>query len=166
MLLHVTRMKFITILKILVVLRKLSLVSGLTEMVSTIFNSVLLLCTSIRIMFLLFYIPLPHTMFWLTTFCTFSLSLSGFFFFFWFVVIFVLGFVSFFSSLTSQALSWVVSSLCRIWKPVKEVFFRSHWKELTWNLCTVRYEGNLWEDWAWSFLQHAFKRVSSSQSIN
>lgn len=139
-------MKFITILKIIVVLRKLSLVSGFTEMVSTIFSSVFLLCTSIGIMFLLFYIPLPHTMTWLTAFCTISLSLSVFFFFF---------FLFFFSLLTSQALSWVVSSLCRIWKPVKEVFFRSHWKELTWNLCTVRYEGNLWEDWAWSFLQHA-----------
>lgn len=90
-----------------------------------------------------------------------SLSLSldfcfGLLFLFWI----------FFSLLTSQALSWVVSSLCRIWKLVKEVFFRSHWKELTWNLCTVRYEGNLWEDWAWSFLQHAFIGVSSSQSIS
>lgn len=49
----------------------------------------------------------------------------------------------FFSFNISQALSWVVSFLCRIWKLAKEVFCRWHWKELTWNLCTVRYGGNL-----------------------
>lgn len=84
MLLHVTRMKFITIQKILVVLRRLSLVSGLTEMVSTILSSVLLLCRSIGIMFLLYNTPLQHTMTWLTAFCALSLNFFfGLLFLFW-----------------------------------------------------------------------------------